>query len=611
MKKYLYLWMSLLLGAVILGCNKTPDDPVKKEQAKVLENRGRLVGDLASPINMHFAKMEGIALVRGLANTGANEPPSTYQQLVLKDLNRDIEKKKTAQQEIASMSTAIVLLEAAIPPGAKKGDRVDVEVSLPKNSEATSIEGGYLESVGMHQYMAKDMIRTGDKLGSASGSVVLDPALLKKGDAKALKKGRIIGGAVITKDRPVWLQLKEGDQTVGVAQRVEDVINSRFSYINNGIKKNVAEARAPAIRISIIIPDEYKDNVNRFMNVLCSISFFESPSDLKKRLEDLKLKLLDPKQSELASLQLEAIGPNHEEVLVILRSGMASSDPDVRFHSAISVAYMNPIKDRNDAANILADLARDHKKLRPAALAVLGTCLKSSFQADNRLREFLASDDNELRYGAFRALWTRNPRDYMIQGENMNDQFSYHALNCGGPPMIHLTRAKRPEIVLFTKDNIFMQGEFNIEAGSRITVRSDQSEVIVKKYNTGVDDQRIVSYRLDEVIRAIVDVGGSYPDMINFLCKAQEQNHLLAYSGQKLWNCPLAIDALPNNASSFKRIRDPKDFEKKTVEEKVEKLSWKDRMNPAHWFSSTNKDKDKAKDDPDENVSATNEFSDE
>ncbi|MDO5581358.1 MAG: flagellar basal body P-ring protein FlgI [Planctomycetia bacterium] len=607
MKNFYYIGIFLILAAVIAGCNKTPDDPVKKEQAKVLENKGRLIGDLASPINMHFAKMEGIALIRGLNNTGANEPPSTYQQLVLKDLNRDVEKKKTAQQEIASMSTAIVLLEANIPPGAKKGDRLDVEVSLPKNSEATSIEGGYIETVSMHQFMAKDMIRTGDKLGSASGSVVLDPQLLKKGDVRALKKGRIIGGAVVSKDRPVWLQLKDGEQTVGVAQRVEDVINSRFSYIKNGIKKNVAEARAPAIRISIIIPEEYKENVNRFMNVLCSISFFESPSDLKKRLDELKLKLLDPQTSELASLQLEAIGPNHEAVLEILRSGMASSDSSVRFHSAISVAYMNPIKDRNDAANILADLARDHAKLRPAALAVLGTCLKTSFQADNRLREFLASEDNELRYGAFRALWTRNSRDYMIQGENMGDQFSYHALNCGGPPMVHLTHSKRPEIVLFTKDNIFMQGDFNIEAGSRITVRSDKSEVIVKKYNTGVDDQRIVSYRLDEVIRAIVDVGGTYPDMIQFLCKAQEQNHLLAYSGQKLWNCPLAIDALPSNSSSFKRIRDPKDFEKTASEEKVEKLSWKDRVNPAHWFSSKEKKKDSGDEEEDE-VSASNEF---
>ncbi len=602
MKRLIIVIIIVFLSASLLSCNKVPEDPVKKEQQKVLQNKGRLVGDLASASNKQAAKIEGIALLRGLADTGANEPPSTYQGLVLKDLQRDVEKKKNAQKEIASMSTAIVLLEAIIPAGAQKGDRIDVEVKLPPKSEATSIQGGYIENTNLHQYYTADIIRTGDVLGVANGSVVLMPELLSKNSPNALKQGRIIGGAIIQKPRPVWLSLKQGEQTVGVAQRIEDVINSRFSYIKNGSRRKVAEAKAPATRVNLVIPDEYHDNVNRFLNVVLSISFFESPEELKHRITELQAKLLVPETSEFASLQLEAIGPHNPQVIEAIHAGLASTNDMVRFNTAISVAYMNLSKERNEAANILADFVRDNPKLRPGALAVLGTTLKSSFQADARLREFLTFSEPEVRYGAFRALWTRNPKDYMIQGENMNEMFSYHALNCDGQPMIHFSMSKRPELVLFVKDNIFLQGQFDLEISPRISVRSDKSEVIVKKYNLGVDEQRIVSYRLDDIIRALVEVGGSYSDVVCFLNKAKMENILLSYYGQQMSACTVAVDALPSNHEDYRKIRDvtePEETEK-PEKKKVEKVAWWKHANPATWFGSSNKEKDKKEKSDDE-----------
>ena len=251
---------TLLIALVALtgwGCaKKVPRDPYKEEMAKVLVNKGRLVQDLARPANVHPSKIEGIALVRGLHGTGADEPPSTYQQILLQDMLRDQDQKRTAKSQIASLDTAIALLETVVPPGARKGDRLDVGVKLLPKSEASSIQNGYVENAELYQYMAADIIRRGYTLGVVNGYITLDPDLVEKKSPVAFKQGKIIGGAVVSRSRKIWLELKEDERSAGVAQRVEDVINKRFSYTKAGYagKRKVEAAKAGAVRINLEIP---------------------------------------------------------------------------------------------------------------------------------------------------------------------------------------------------------------------------------------------------------------------------------------------------------------------------------------------------------------------
>ena len=583
-----------------LGCNKfnpPKKDPVKEEQKRVISNKGRLVGDLAWPSNMTLAKIEGVCLVEGLPDTGADEPPSTYTTMVLQELQRDPEQKKTAKHRIASLSTAVALLEVIVPPGARKGDRLDVKVSLPPGSEATSIEGGIVTNARLHEYMATDVIHKGALDGLVSGRVILDPQTQEREEKTAAKQGKIIGGAVIIRPRDIWLTIKEEERSAGVAQRLEDVINSRFSYKSNGTKKKVAHATGQASRISLVVPDEYRDNINRYVNVVCCISFFETPDEMNHRINDLRTKLLAPETSELASLQLEAIGPNNPLAVEAIRSGMKSDQESIRYHSATAMAYMNVREDRADAARILAALARDNALLRPSCLAVLGTALKSSPEVDAALHELLSVNSNETRYGAFRALWTRNPSDMMIQGEIMEGRFSYHALNCDGPPMVHIAMSKRPELVLFGKQNLALNGKFEIDAGKRITVRGLGNEVLVKHYKSGIDAERRTDYQLDSIIRAIDAVGGTYAEQVHFLVEAKKQDVLYCSIGGKPAPAMLAIDALPGaNSTAFKRIRDIDELEeieqRLAGETKKEKPSVWARMNPKNIFSKKDDEED-------------------
>ncbi|MBQ9128418.1 MAG: flagellar basal body P-ring protein FlgI [Thermoguttaceae bacterium] len=600
-----FLTTALILATLAApGCSrKVPEDPFRAEQQRIMNNRGRLVLDLARPENMHAAKIEGATLVRGLAGTGADEPPSTYQQLVLQDLQRDVDQKRTAKSQIASLDTAIVLLETIVPPGARVGDRLDVTLKLQPGSEASSVQGGYVRGAELYQYMAADVIRRGYKLGVVDGYVTLDPDLVANKSPVAYKQGKIVGGAVVSRSRPIWLELKENERSPGIAKQVEDVINKRFSYTKTGYagKKKVAEAKSGATRINLEVPEEYRDNIVRYVNVVCAISFFETADELNERIDRLAVQLLDPETSEFASSQLEAIGPSNEKVVDAIRKGTTSPDATVRFNSAITSAYFNIRADRQQTARVLAEFAATDAERRPASLATLGVCMKTSFDVDAELRKLLAAPENETRYGAFRALWTRNPSDYMIQGENLANQFAYHCLNCGGTPFAHVAMSSRPEIVLFNADQIFLQGEIYIEANPRLTIRTDGDEIVVKKYETtdGINEQRRVGFKVDETIRAIVAVGGSYSDVVSFLTQAKTAGCLKSIGPDGAANaCAFGIDALPGAKNTrFKRVRNVEEIARREEAReaaeraaKEEKKSIWSRMNPASWFGDDKED---------------------
>jgi len=594
-------FLLILTVFAAVGCSKkTPQDPIQEQQRRVLMNKGRLVQDLARPANVHAAKIDGVALIRGLQGTGADEPPSTYQQILLQDMMRDDNLKRTAKSQIASLNTAIGLMETVVPPGARKGDRLDVSIKFLPTSEATSIQNGYVENSDLYQYMATDIIRRGYTLGKVNGYITLDPDLVEKKSPVAYKQGKIIGGAVVTRSRPVWLELKEDERSAGIAQRLEDVINKRFSYTKPGYvgKSKVAEAKSGASRINLEVPEEYRDNVIRYVNVVCAISFYETADELNDRIDRLAQQLLTPETSEFAAVQLEAIGSNNAKVVDAIKRGMESSNDAVRFNSAITSAYFNLRADRSLTAKILAEFARNNTTYRPASLATLGVCMKTSFDVDEELRKLLGADNIETRYGAFRALWTRNPSDYMIQGENLNDQFSFHSLNCGGTPYVHITRSERPEIVLFNSDAIFLRGNVDVEANPRLTIRSEDDGIIVKKYEAsdGVDEQRRVGYKVGDVIRAIVEIGGTYPDVVSFLTQAKNKKLIFAEGATgESGECPLAIDALPGSkASHFKRIRDVEEIAKREeakekAEREAEKKGFKATM--SSWFGKKGAEK--------------------
>ncbi len=495
----------------------------------------RLVGDLAVPYGTHSIVVEAVGFVSGLKDTGCDPEPSPQRSLILQEMQRRGVESPNAL--LASPSTTIVMVRGALRPGIQKGDRFDLEVRTMDRSETTSLRGGTLWTTELKQMalMPDNRIHGGHILATGKGDILVDPATGSEANKVLQCRGRILSGGFAHQSRPLMLVLKPEDQSVRNSARIQDVINRRFHIFDGGNKVGVAKAKTDET-IELLMHPRYFDNVDRYLRVIRSLPMRETERELSQRLVVLEKQLLDPISSSRAALQLEAIGNRGVETL---RKGLNSSDPEVRFYSAEALAYL----DQSGVAEALAQAAAKEPAFRVFALAALSAM--EDYDSQDQLHALLDSASVETRYGAFRALTARRSPDPVVRGQNMKNQFTLHVLPTSGTPMVHVARSRRPEIVLFGQNQL-LNLPLSIDAGNEIMINSSpEGQVILAKYTVGEPDQRrTVSPRIEEVIGAIVDLGGGYPDVVQALQEAKATGSL---AGR------LEVDALPEAGRTYDR----------------------------------------------------------
>ena len=509
--------LPLIAGGLlaIIGCagpairSQSPDD------VESIESQVKLVGDVAGPYGLNPITVEGVALVTSLAGTGSDPAPSIERSALVEDMQtRGVINPNSL---LASNNTSLVLVRAHIPPGAMKDDRIDVEVRLPPLSETNSLRGGWLMQTRMQEIlMVNSQIREGHLMALAEGPLFVEPAT-DKDEKVLLKRAKVLGGAIVRDDRNFGLLLKDEARPnlatgVRISSQIGTAINKRFHRVVRGTKEGIATPKTDGY-IELAMHPRYKDNIPRFLRVVRAIPLYERPAEQLARLELLERQLLNPVTSAAAAIRLEAVG---KPAIKTLEKGLQSDDPEVRFYSAEALGYL----DEAIAAKVLGQAAREERAFRAFALAALSAM--NDLTAEEELRLLLDSNSSETRYGAFRALHAMNKRHPAVRGENLGGQFSYHVVKSTAPAMVHVTRSKRPEVVLFGADQRLLT-PLALQAGNSIQVTAASNDrITVSKFAVGQPDQRrTVSTSVDEVIRAIVDVGGSYPDVVDALQQAK------------------------------------------------------------------------------------------
>ncbi len=495
----------------------------------------RLVGDLAVPYGLHRIQVDAVGFVTGLKGTGSDPQPSNERSLVMREMQRrGIE---TPNALLASSNTSLVKVRGYLNSGVQKGDRFDLEVRVLSGSETTSLRGGNLWSCDLKQMalMSDNRIHGGHELATGKGAILVDPTPEREGSEVLQCRGRVLGGGLAHQSRPLMLVLKPEHQSVRNSARAEAAVNRRFHSFDAGNKIGVAKAKTDEV-IELVVHPRYYDNVARYLRVVRSLSLRESEREQSQRLLVLEKQLLDPISSSRAALQLEAIGTRGVE---ILQKGLKSNDPEVRFYSAESLAYL----DESGVAEYLAAAAANEPAFRVFALAALSAM--EDFDSQDQLRKLLDAPSVETRYGAFRALKARRSADPLVRGLNLKEQFTLHVLPTSADPMVHVARSKQPEIVLFGKGQMLSM-PLSIEAGNEIMINSGPNgQLVLAKYSVGQPDQRrTVSPQVEEVIGAIVDLGGTYPDVVQALQEAKEAGSLPSR---------LEVDALPKAGRAYDR----------------------------------------------------------
>lgn len=552
-----------LIGVVLLalaGCAhqqtrlQSDEDGEREKEPEI-----RTIGDVTSVANAEPIPVMGVGLVVGLEGTGGGAPPGGYRAMLEDQLRK--RNYQDVKGILNSPNTSLVLVSAWIPAGARKGDRIDVEVSLPPQSKTTSLRGGILHETLLYNYdTARNLDPTyggpdralrGHAVARAEGPLQVG---LGDGDETArLRQGRIWSGGRCNIDRPFYLVLNGDQQYSRMAQAVNDRINERFHGVQAGGPHSIAVAQNKA-QVLLRVPPQYKHNLPRFLRVVRLIPLRErldalrenrlaasgagpgsvqvgSGSPYRRKLQE---ELLDPARTVTAALRLEALG---EDSIAALKEGLKSDHVLVRFTSAEALAYLGSPSCGEELARIIEQ--------QPVLRAYGLTALASLDEAVShvKLRELLNAVSAETRYGAFRALWALDEHDQAVQGEQLNDSFWLHRTAPHAPPLVHLSSNRRPEIVLFGESPVLLPpfslvaGDFTVTAGdgddrctlSRFSLRRGPS-------------RRQCSLDLAEVLRTMAEMGAIYPDAVELLRQADRCKSL---------SCRVAVDALPQATSVY------------------------------------------------------------
>lgn len=479
-----------------------------------------MIGDHTTIAGRNYITLQGVGLVVGLDDTGSDPPPSRYRELILDEMRR--RNIPNPNQLLASKKTALVIVRAYLPPLVKKGDRFDVEVRVPAESETISLNGGRLFETYLteHALVPGQGVMEGHEFAKAAGPILVSTG---EGDtselAGMLRRGRVLGGGFSLVDRDLTIFLRNDFASFRNSTRIADRIGKRFyEYDAHGIREPLAEAKTHQ-RITLKLQDRYTENYPRYLQVIRHIAFRESDVARRVRMEKLERNLNNPPSSEKAALALEAMG---NDAIPVLKEGLQNPSIEVRFHAATSLAYLG------DAAGIdsLAEAAREESAFRVFALAALASLEDAASHV--ALRDLMSVASAETRYGAFRALSVLDENDPFIRGQELNKHFKLHVLRTTGDPMVHMTTVKKPEIVLFGADQE-IQPPLALRAGSHIliTAAPGSRTVTVSRYGAGLADRKeTVSTRIADVIRAIADMDASYPDVAQFLVQANNQGNL-------------------------------------------------------------------------------------
>lgn len=508
------------------------------------------IGEVSIYDNATDLVVSGVGIVVGLNGTGAPCPPGDVRNMLTERLKR--EKVENIADFLDSPNSAAVVLTAVVKPGVRKGELIDVEVTLPQGSKVRNLRGGILlESPLMTfstQAEVRDFLKQNEITPVSEGNRLLKghEVMLAKGplhapleqDAegdkstgltdKPLKRAYVWRGGQTLDGRAMYLVLNTDQQRYRVAEQVALRVNETF-HAGDTPSSKFAVARHKDL-IAVAVPPRYRLNRPHFQRVLRAIPL-DPPADQSAYLTKLETQLADPETSAQAAIRLEAMG---SAGVSVLRGALKSEYPFVRFCAAEALAYLNqPI-----AAEVLAKCAAEHPSVQAYALTALAALDDAA--AISRLEELLAVRDSAVRYGAFRALREIDPKNDLIRGVWAGRSFALHEITNNGPSMVHILSQGRAEVTVFGATPK-LTAPFSIMVGTDMTITARPGDTLatISRFSAKIGPEGQHSQcdlKVTDIMRTMVDMGATYAEVADMLTKAHERKAL---------SCKLVRDALP------------------------------------------------------------------
>ncbi|MEM1424305.1 MAG: flagellar basal body P-ring protein FlgI, partial [Planctomycetota bacterium] len=377
-------------------------------------------------------------------------------------------------------NTAVVLVQALIPPAAPRGWRFDVRVAALPGSSTTSLEGGTLYTTELRRGTPIPSGPQSFTIGSARGQLLINPLAPpapEEGTSDGIVRtaGRVLSGGVVSSPFRPTFRLDNPSHTR--ARAIVNAINARFPQRSNPdpVARGVNEDA-----VEINVPREYIDEPELFFSLVLHTRVDQSFSDEWAR-RYVNAMEEQPFLSQRLGWALEALGeacipyvrrlydaPEIGPRLNALRVGARLGDPLTREHLE-SLATSGPMGRRTDAIALMGGLPMDRR-------------------IDFFLTELLSDEDVAIRVAAFEALDER--RDPRFVRGRFRDKFRF-TVAPSDTPMVYFTQQGTPHLVILgdldLADDTFATGWDN-----RLMVdttgdfgEADQARIFFQDYATG------------------------------------------------------------------------------------------------------------------------------
>lgn len=385
----------------------------------------------------------GYGLVVGLNGTGSKEIPLPVRTEITKLMERmgvgrasGTLAGMTPDQLIDDPNTAVVTVEALIPPGSPKGSRFDVLVRAVPGSSTTSLEGGHLWTTELRE---GPLVTAGPDrrvFATASGAIFInpfaDPAVSASPEANKVI-GRVLNGGEASIGIPLSVTLNNPSHAR--ARAIAGAINARFP--EGPGREPTARGRNEEL-VAINVPYAYAERTAEFVQLIRHMRIDQqfAPEWAMRYVRALKEM---PEMADRLGWCLEALG---EGAIPAVRDLYDYSEVRPRFTALRVGAKLGDIR----AVPYLQELVEQGRgSIRIDAVKLLGQ-VGSDPSVNRFLRGLLDDPDLAVRINAFESLLER--ADPIIRRTAVEEKFVLAEVP-SEDPMIYITQQGQPTIALF------------------------------------------------------------------------------------------------------------------------------------------------------------------
>jgi hypothetical protein len=361
-------------------------------------------------------------------------------------------------------------VDGYLPPGVRRGQNFDVQVSALSDSHTSSLAGGDLYETELRILGANPADPGGsvNVHARAEGPIFVNPAYALDPKAsenpaarRSLRAGVVMSGARSLDDRPISLRLRA--PSLRLSRFIENRIDSRFQEI----RPDVVSAAQDEGVINFFVPASYQGDYEHFAGVVTHLYLNAAPEFSAAKAKELADEALKPDAPLMdISYCWEALGKTSLPVIVE-RALMSHPNQDIAYAAARAAAFLGDAS----APQALVQIARANgHKFQINAIQVLGA-LTPSPAINEMLRPLLNSPETLVRLEAYKML--AKSKDNSVFTTPVRAGFALDVIRSEGPPVIYATQRGFPRIaVIGNRTTLTLPVTFKAMEG-RLTITSD------------------------------------------------------------------------------------------------------------------------------------------